>query len=523
MRRQVHLLLLLLAIPACSDAGPGAVDSQDEAEEGDGDFPLFGDAVGGGGQAAVGGGASEGAGTGSGGEAFGAGGTFTEPVTLTLQESEPGFCDFSGVIESEHAGFTGVGYANGDAGVGQGIEWVVTAAGGSVDLSWTYATAAARPATLYVNDTERGMIDFASTTEWTSWQTVGTTVTLEAGVNVIRLEAQDASGLANIDHLILAGDGIAPASCGPDPEPGSTDLIGFATLNGGTTGGEGGQVVSASSYAELKSYAESATPYVIIIDGTITNGSGGGQVNVGPNKSLIGVGSTAFLSGVGLGISNSNNIIIQNLRISLIGVTTPTSINDGDAISISGTSRNIWIDHCELFSEDPNVQTSIDKYDGLIDIKGQTGFITVSWNYLHDHHKGGLVGAADDDLYADRKITFHHNYYNKVKLRVPMYRGSTGHFFNNYVVGAQDATEIRAGTCVRVEKNHYEALHYSIYTTSDSPGSTQRVDNIEVTRTERAYPSNCTADIPYDYAGALTTTTMDVKTVVPAGAGVGKI
>ena len=51
-----------------------------------------------------------------------------------------------------------------------------------------------------------------------------------------------------------------------------------------------------------------------------------------------------------------------------------------------------------------------------------------------------------------------------------MYRGSVGHFFNNYIVGAQDATEIRAGTCVRVEKNYYEALHYSIYTPSDSAG-----------------------------------------------------
>ena len=77
------------------------------------------------------------------------------------------------------------------------------------------------------------------------------------------------------------------------------------------------------------------------------------------------------------------------------------------------------------------------------------------------------MGSSDTDLFADRKITFHHNHYNKVKLRVPMYRGAVGHFFNNYVVGATDATEIRAGTCVRVEKNYYEALHFSIYTPND--------------------------------------------------------
>jgi pectate lyase len=276
------------------------------------------------------------------------------------------------------------------------------------------------------------------------------------------------------------------------------------------------------------------------VQGTIGNGANGGQINVKSNKSILGMGSTALLNGVGLNISSANNIIIQNLRLTMTGVTTRVDtpnvytssddegvpailVNGGDAISIQGTSKNIWIDHCEFYNEDPAVQTNHDLYDGLIDIKGQTGFITISWNYLHHHHKGGLVGASDTDLFADRKITFHHNYYNKVLLRIPMYRGAVGHFFNNYIVGAQDASEIRAGTCIRMEKNYYEALHYSIYTPSDAPGSTERIDNVEVMRTSRAYPANCTADIPYSYSSALTGTTNDVKTVVPAGAGVGKI
>jgi pectate lyase len=287
-------------------------------------------------------------------------------------------------------------------------------------------------------------------------------------------------------------------------------------------------------------YAESSTAYVILVQGTISNGADGGQINVRANKSIVGVGSTAFLNGIGINISSQNNIIIQNLRISLTGVTTRTDkagvysstgdegrpqilVNGGDAIGIQGTSKNIWIDHCELFAENPDTQTNIDLYDGLIDIKHQTGFITVSRNHFHDQHKGSLVGASDDDVSADRKITYHHNYFNKVKLRVPAYRGAVGHFFNNYVVGAQDASEIRAGTCIRIEKNYYESLHYSIYTSSDSEGSAQRIDNVEVMRTERAYPPSCTADIPYTYSDVLTNTTNDVKTLVPAGAGVGKI
>jgi len=301
------------------------------------------------------------------------------------------------------------------------------------------------------------------------------------------------------------------------------DLVGFATQNGGTTGGTGGTTVTASTYADLKKYAESADRLVILVKGTITNGAAGGQIRVKANKSILGVGSTAFLQGVGIDIGSQNNVIVRNLKMTLVGTTTPASVNGGDVISIYGTSKNVWIDHCELYSEDPSVQTDKDKYDGLLDIKGQTGFITLSWNYLHDHHKGGLVGAADDDLYADRKVTMHHNHYSKVLLRVPMYRGSTGHFFNNYVSGAKDATEIRAGTCVRVEKNYYESLNYSIYTPSDSPGKTERIDNVEVKHASRAYPGACTADIPYAYATALTSVTNDVKTIVPQYAGVGKI
>jgi pectate lyase len=324
------------------------------------------------------------------------------------------------------------------------------------------------------------------------------------------------------------GSGGTTGGSGTGGSPGSAggvvgEPIGFATLNGGTTGGQAGETVTVESYAELKSYAEASQPYVILVQGRITNGSGGGQIRVKSNKSIVGIGKDAFLDGVGIDVSSQNNVILQNLRATLVGTTTPASVNGGDVISISGTSKNIWIDHCEVYSEDPSVQTDKDRYDGLIDIKGQTGFITISWTYLHDHHKGGLVGAADDDLHDDRKVTMHHNHYKNVLLRVPMYRGAVGHFFNNYIVGAKDATEIRANTCVRVERNYYEALHYSIYTPSDSPGKAERISNVEVSRTSRAYPANCTADIPYSYSAALTSDTNDVKTVVPASAGVGKL
>ena len=318
------------------------------------------------------------------------------------------------------------------------------------------------------------------------------------------------------------------------------ELVGFATQNGGTTGGQSGTVVNVNNYTDLKSYAESTSAYIIMVNGTISNGPNGGSISVGSNKSIIGVGSTAFLFGVGLDINNNSNIIIRNLKVSMTGVTTRIDTpgvysstgdnglpqiltNGGDCIGIRGASTNIWIDHCELFSIDPAIQPNKDLFDGLIDVKGQSGFITISWCYMHDHYKSNLVGASETDLWDDRKITFHHNYYNKVHLRIPMYRGAIGHFFNNYIVDAVDASEIRNNSCVRVEKNYYEALHYSIYTPNDYPGFTERIDNIEIARTPRAYPGNCIATIPYDYSTALTSVTNEVKIIVPLYSGVGII
>lgn len=299
------------------------------------------------------------------------------------------------------------------------------------------------------------------------------------------------------------------------------DLVGYATENGGTTGGEGGTTVTVSSLSDFKSYAESDNKYIIKVDGTISNGSSGAKISIGSNTSIIGLGSTAFLQGIGLEIKNNSNIIIQNVKMTFVGLSNPSGVNQGDLISIHTSGKNIWIDHCEFYSENPDVQTDKDKYDGLLDIKGQTGYITISWCYFHDHWKCGLVGAADSDLYDERLVTYHHNYYKNIKYRMPMYRGATGHFFNNYLTNVEDASEIRAGTCVRVERNYYEDFHYAIYTPSDAKGYTERIDNYLDGSQSRAFPGNCTANIPYDYSSVLTTNAQDVKEIVMQYAGVG--
>jgi pectate lyase len=329
-------------------------------------------------------------------------------------------------------------------------------------------------------------------------------------------------------------------------------LAGFAALNDGTTGGEGGTEVIVNTYADLKTYAEEEnTPYIIKISGSITGiGSVAGQdyegsIAVESNKSIIGIDNTAFLDGVGLTMSGGSNIFIQNIKMSFISIAEAIPegshdipgiysefgdegraqilVNGGDLISIRNTSRNIWIDHCELYSEDPEIQTNKDLYDGLIDIKNETGFITISWCYFHDHHKVHLVGSSDSDLYTDRKITFHHNWYENVNSRLPLYRGAVGHVFNNYMYMALGScVNSRMSACIRVEKNYFENSKNTIMTSD--VGYAEIIDNKEVNcNFTEPYPGSCAASIEYTYYHVLTSSVDDVKDIVLQYAGVGKL
>jgi len=332
-------------------------------------------------------------------------------------------------------------------------------------------------------------------------------------------------------------------------------LVGFATENGGTTGGTGGIEVTVTTFADLKKYAETKDDkYVIKFTGSIT-GSGSiatkdyvGSIKVASNKSIIGIGDNAFLDGVGFTIKDAKNIIIQNIKFSLvsIGKAIPAGsedipkiysksgdegrpqilVNSGDLITIYGASTNIWIDHCEFSEEDPRTQTNQDLYDGLVDVKDNSGFITISWCYFHDHHKCSLIGSSDKDLFADRKITFHHNYYKTIQERVPLYRGGTAHFFNNYAYDIYAGiVNSRVDACVRVEKNYFENSKNTVYSKNSKIfGNAERIDNKEVDCiSKEGYPADCVANIPYNYSMVLTSTTDDVKSIVTAYAGVGKL
>lgn len=318
----------------------------------------------------------------------------------------------------------------------------------------------------------------------------------------------------------------------------SFGLVGFATQNGGTTGGQGGATVTATTFAQLKSYLESSTPYIVRVDRRIYNGAKGGSISVNSNKTLLGVGSAGFLDGVGLSISSKRNIIIQNIKITLTSITDRSDpavydpdgdegrpqiiVNGGDCISIHGSSSNVWIDHCEFYQVDPATQTNQDLYDGLIDVKNGSQYITISWNYMHDHHKTHLVGSSDSDN-SDRKITFHHNHYRNVKDRLPSYRFGSAHIFNNYYTQIKgSAINSRMGACIRIENNVFETVKSPIVTAGSPVGKYQVSGNSYSGITGTAAPTTSTCSFTPPYSYSLESVNL-VKATVVNGAGIGKI
>ena len=138
-------------------------------------------------------------------------------------------------------------------------------------------------------------------------------------------------------------------------------FYGWATENGGTTGGAGGTEVVVNNLADFKLYANAPEAYIIYIYGTI---SGNEMVRVGSNKSILGVGSNARFLGVGLTIGWStavpkiSNVIVRNITFEKI-------IYPNDAITVGYSTKNVWIDHCDFFSDPSGDRAGLKPNSGI--------------------------------------------------------------------------------------------------------------------------------------------------------------
>lgn len=289
----------------------------------------------------------------------------------------------------------------------------------------------------------------------------------------------------------------------------SSVLIGFATVNGNTTGGQGGPTVTVTDRSSFISAVTANGARIVRIVGAITLG---GNVRPASDKTIVGVGTDATLIG-NLNVYQATNIIVQNLHL-----TNPGGVGDGDGITIEESSH-VWIDHCTFF----------DCSDGELDITHGSDLVTVSWckfYYTADtgHNFVTLVGHSDNNGGEDAgklHVTFHHNWWSTLcHERMPRVRFGRVHLFNNYANCSGNNYCVRASieSEVLVENNFYDGID-TPYEKFDPPGLIRAVGNSTPNCTGVQSFSDTVFTPPYAY-------TLDPAGSVPgavtnfAGAGI---
>jgi endo-1,4-beta-D-glucanase Y len=181
-----------------------------------------------------------------------------------------------GVVESNHLGFSGTGFVNGDNVVGSYTEWTVTAASaGTATLAIRYAngTTTNRPADIAVNGAVVASGSaFNGTGNWDTWATKTLTASLAAGTNTVRVTATTVNGPANLDFLDLD---VPPPSTDYQAEDATISQGVVATNHLGFTGtGFVDYTNVAGSYVQWTVSAGTAGPATLAIryaNGTTTN------------------------------------------------------------------------------------------------------------------------------------------------------------------------------------------------------------------------------------------------------------
>ncbi len=242
--------------------------------------------------------------------------------------------------------------------------------------------------------------------------------------------------------LATSLDSIAMLTLKPNNVTPQAELIGFATVNGNTTGGGNATPTTVKTLAELKAAVADNNPRVIIVSGTIKTTDGGNSaLQITSNKTIIGADKNAKIYG-GIAMSGVNNVVVRNLSVQ--GVWP--NIGPGDAVAVANSAHHIWLDHLSIW----------DAPDGNLDITKQANYVTVSWCKFwytskdHPHRLNGLIGAGggtQPDDWGKLKVTYHHNWFaDLVDQRMPRLMYGQAHVFNNYYTATGNSYCVGVGS-----------------------------------------------------------------------------
>ena len=254
-------------------------------------------------------------------------------------------------------------------------------------------------------------------------------------------------------------------------------MAGFATQNGGTTGGKGYSEVTVDNVNDLKSYAKAGNKIIYVKPGTYM-----GPVEVGSNVTIYGYQGAIIAqptSGCAMKLSGSKNVIIRNLKFKGVGAHDD---DDEDCLQVNHESKNVWIDHVDVY----------DGHDGNLDITNASDFVTISWTKFSytsassGHQFSNLIGNSKTKT-SDRghlNVTIHHTWWaDGVVERMPRVRFGKVHVANNLFDSKNASYCVRAAieANIRIEKNVFIGVQKALdlYTSDGAITAAQMISNYE--------------------------------------------
>lgn len=168
------------------------------------------------------------------------------------------------------------------------------------------------------------------------------------------------------------------------------------------------------------------------------------------NITIEGVGEDAAFNGFGILFRNAANIEVRNMGI--------LNCMD-DSLSLDTDNANIWIHNNDLFYGQAGGDADQAKGDGTTDVKGDSQYITFSYNHYVDSGKSSLCGMKSES--GPNYITYHHNWFDHSDSRHPRIRTMSVHVYNNYYDGnAKYGVGVTTGSSAFVDSNYFRNCKY---------------------------------------------------------------
>lgn len=171
------------------------------------------------------------------------------------------------------------------------------------------------------------------------------------------------------------------------------------------------------------------------------------------NITIEGVGDDATAHGFGFLTRNASGVEFRNFAIMRCM---------DDCISLDTENSMIWIHNMDFFYG-PNGGGDHAKGDGTVDLKGDSQYLTISYNRFWDTGKSSLCGMKSES--QPNYITYQHNWFDHCDSRCPRVRTMSVHVWNNYFDGvAKYGVGSTMGSSVFVENNYFRGTNRPMMT-----------------------------------------------------------